>query len=214
MAVHMMDLCPFNTVASSATNASAISPFCGLFTSAEWASYDYYQTLGKWYGYGPGNPLGSTQGVGFANELIARLTGTPVIDHTSTNATLDADPATFPLNRTLYADFSHDNDMTAIFAALGLYNGTSMLSNTTRESARQAGGYSAAWTVTFAARAYIEKMTCGGDSAEELVRVLVNDRVVPLQGCGADALGRCALGDFVDSLSFARGGGLWDLCFE
>jgi hypothetical protein len=64
---------------------------------------------------------------------------------------------------------------------------------------------------------YVEKMTCGGGEEgedEELVRVLVNDRVVPLQNCGADSLGRCRLGAFVESLSFARGGGLWHACFS
>ena len=56
-------------------------------------------------------------------------------------------------------------------------------------------------------------MTCSGAEREELVRVLVNDRVIPLQNCNADALGRCTLSDFINSLSFARAGGNWDQCF-
>ena len=209
--IYMMDLCPFNTVAN---DLGKISPFCGLFTQDEWESYDYYQSLGKYYGYSWGNPLGATQGVGFTNELIARLTRTPVDDHTSTNHTLDDSPLTFPLtkNVTMYADFSHDNDMTGIFSALGLYNDTRPLLNTTRESIQQTDGYSASWTVPFAARAYFEKMSCVGAKGE-LVRVIVNDRVVPLQNCGADELGRCGLGAFVESLSFARSGGDWGSCF-
>ena len=207
--IYLMDLCPFNTVAS--TNGS-LSPFCGLFSKDEWKDYDYLQSLNKWYGYGNGNPLGPTQGVAFTNELIARLTDQPVVDHTATNTTMDSDPADFPLGKTLYADFSHDNDMTAIFAALGLYNATAQLSNTTRESTAETKGYSASWTVPFAARMYVEKMTCSG-STDELVRILVNDRVIPLGSCGADALGRCTLDNFVSSLSFARSGGHWDQCF-
>ena len=211
-AISFLDLCPFNTVVDG-----AVSPFCHLFTRDQWRQYDYYQALGKWYGIGPGNPLGSTQGVGWVNELLARLTNTPVVDHTSTNSTLDDSSATFPLNRTLYADFSHDNDMTGILAALGVYNRTAQLSQTSVESPLANGGYSASWTVPFAARIYVEKMTCdagsGGSSGEELVRILVNDRVVPLQNCGTDELGRCTLSRFVESQSFARGGGLWNLCF-
>jgi hypothetical protein len=105
--VYMMDLCPFNTVAST---TGAVSPFCALFSVAEWHQYDYYQSLGKYYGFGNGNPLGPTQGVGFTNELIARMTNTPVTDHTSVNHTLDGSNATFPLGsgHVLYADFSHD----------------------------------------------------------------------------------------------------------
>lgn len=210
--IYLMDLCPFNTVAD---DAGRLSEWCSLFTADEWQSYGYYESLDKWYGYGPGNPLGPTQGVGFVNELIARLTNTSVVDHTSTNSTLDAPgAATFPLGLPLYADFSHDNDMTAIFAAMGLYNATTPLTVDVRETTDQTAGYSAAWTAPFASRMYVEKMTCSGSGDEELVRILVNDRVIPLQNCGADDLGRCTLDAFVESLSFARSGGLWDQCFD
>jgi hypothetical protein len=207
--IYLMDMCPFDTLASP---TAKVSDFCHIFTEDEWHQYDYYESLGKYYGYGNGNPLGPTQGVGYVNELLARLTETPVRDETNTNRTLDSDPATFPLDRKVYADFSHDNDMTAIFAALGIYNSTKPLSNTTVESTKQTNGYSAAWTVPFAARMYVEKLSCDHEE-EEYVRVIVNDRVRPLEFCGGDKHGRCTLTKFVESQSFARGGGHWDQCF-
>lgn len=207
--IFLMDLCPFETVGSPLGKPS---PFCALFSQDEWKQYDYYQTLGKYYGYGSGSPLGPTQGVGYVNELIARLTGKAVVDHTTSNSTLDEDPETFPLGRILYADFGHDNDMTAVFAALGLYNSTPPLSATKVMTIEEMHGYSAAWTVPFAARAVFEKMACDG-MEEEFVRVVVNGRVLPLETCGGDALGRCILGKFVESLNFARGGGHWEQCF-
>ncbi|KAI6363096.1 hypothetical protein MCOR25_006038 [Pyricularia grisea] len=210
-AVQIMELCPFETVANP---QATLSKFCTLFTEQEWEAYDYLQTLGKWYGYGNGNPLGPTQGVGFVNELIARLLRKPVEDHTNTNSTLDKDPATFPLDKKLYADFSHDNDMMGIYAALGIYNATApdSVPKNKRKSAQELGGFSASWAVPFAARMFVEKMTCAGQN-EELVRILVNDRVMRLQNCGADKMGRCTLSKFVKSLSFARSGGRWDQCF-
>ena len=102
--------------------------------------------------------------------------------------------------------------MTAIFSAMGLYNATSPLSNTSLETTVQTSGYSASWTVPFAARAYFEKMTCN-DEGEEFVRVLVNDRVLPLSTCGGDRLGRCTLSNFIGSLTFAMEGGDWGQCF-
>jgi hypothetical protein len=207
--IYLMDMCPFDTLTSP---TAAVSPFCALFTVDEWHQYDYYESLGKYYGYGNGNPLGPTQGVGYVNELLSRLTETPVDDHTNSNTTLDSDPATFPLNRKVYADFSHDNDMTAIFAALGLYNSTKPLANSTIEGTNVTSGFSAAWTVPFAARMYVEKLTCDGEE-EESVRVIINDRVMPLGFCGGDEDGKCALSKFVQSQSFARGGGHWDQCF-
>ncbi|KAL1966445.1 hypothetical protein VTN77DRAFT_4587 [Rasamsonia byssochlamydoides] len=212
---YLMDMCPFDTVArDSAGSTDAISPFCALFTQEEWQAYDYYQTLGKYYGYGGGNPLGPAQGVGFVNELIARMTHTAVQDHTTVNQTLDSNSTTFPLNATLYADFSHDNTMTSIFAALGLYNGTTKLSTTDIQPIEETDGYSAAWTVPFGARAYIEMMQCDDSSDDKpLVRVLVNDRVVPLHSCHVDSLGRCRRDDFIRGLSFARQGGNWASCY-
>ncbi|GAP82905.2 putative 3-phytase a [Rosellinia necatrix] len=208
--IHLMDICPFETVANVDGH---LSPFCNLFDKDEWNSFDYYQTLGKWYGYTNGSPLGPTQGVGFVNELIARLTGQPVIDETCTNSTLDSSRKSFPLDSVLYADFSHDNDMSGVFGAMGLYNATEPLSNTTKANPRESQGYGASWVVPFAARMYVEKLQCKG-TEEEFVRVLINDRVIPLQNCDADALGRCTLSKYVDSLSFARQGGRWDLCYE
>ncbi|KAL4804269.1 histidine phosphatase superfamily [Aspergillus unguis] len=210
--MYLMDMCSFDTVART-PDGTELSPFCNLFTEKEWRQYDYVQSLSKYYGYGAGSPLGPAQGIGFTNELIARLTGTPVHDSTTTNRTLDSNPATFPLNRTLYADFSHDNSMVSIFFAMGLYNGTDPLSQTSVETISQMDGYAASWAVPFGARAYVEAMRCTSQD-EPLVRVLVNDRVVPLHGCEVDELGRCGLRDWVEGLSFAREGGNWRSCFS
>ncbi|KAH4973064.1 hypothetical protein HBH77_165850 [Parastagonospora nodorum] len=207
--IYLMDMCPFDTLAHP--NAK-VSDFCHLFTEKEWHAYDYFETLGKYYGYSVGNPLAPTQGVGYVNELIARLTGQPVEDHTNTNTTLNSDPSSFPLGRKVYADFSHDNDISGVLAALGLYNETKPLSNTTIESTKDTHGYSAAWTVPFASRMYVEKLQCK-HKKEEMVRVIVNDRVQPLKFCGGDKHGRCKLSKFVESQSFAKQGGLWDRCY-
>ncbi|ORY16444.1 histidine phosphatase superfamily [Clohesyomyces aquaticus] len=207
--VYLMDMCPYTTVASP---TAQLSDFCNLFTKDEWHQYDYLQSLNKYYGYGNGNPLGPTQGVGYVNELIARLTGKPINDDTNTNRTLDSDPKTFPVDRKVYADFSHDNDMSGVYAALGLFNNTKPLSNTTIQSTKETNGFSAAWTVPFAARMYVEKLSCKGEK-EDFVRIILNDRVMPLEFCGGDKFGRCTLSNFVESQSFSRNGGNWDQCF-
>lgn len=221
--IHLMDLCPYFTIASPAGNT--ISPLCTLFTPTEWSQYSYYQTLGKYYSYTWGNPLGPTQGLGFASELISRLTNHPVHDHTSTNTTLDSSPLTFPLGAdgVLYADFSHDNEMTAIFGALGLYNSTGVLEWDRMLDVSETRGFSSAWTVPFAGRAYFEKMRCTGEGGvegvgdgdgEEFVRVIVNGRVLPLEECGGDEWGRCKLSKLIDGLGFVRMGGFWERCFD
>jgi hypothetical protein len=55
--ISFKDLCSFNSVASP---TSIKSPFSALSTKIEWYSHDYYEPLGKYYGYGPGDLLGPT----------------------------------------------------------------------------------------------------------------------------------------------------------
>ncbi|KAF2749415.1 acid phosphatase [Sporormia fimetaria CBS 119925] len=208
--LRLMDMCPFDTVASP---TAKISKFCHLFSEDEWHQYDYWRSLEKYYSHGNGNPLAPSLGAGYVNELIARLTESPVQDSTNTNRTLDSDPATFPVDRRVYADFSHDNTMAHIMSAMGLYNATAPLSWTELQDTNMTKGFSAAWTVPFAARMYVEKLSCDGEE-EEFVRVLVNDRVIPMDFCQADHFGRCKLSQFVESQSFARTGGHYDECFD
>lgn len=150
------------------------------------------------------------------NELLARLTGQPVHDKTQTNHTLDDNPATFPLDRAFYADFTHDTLLTAVFAAIGLLEQSENLTTTQIDKGRT---YISSELVPFSGRMVTEKITCGGSGYEPqgtYVRVLVNDAVQPLEFCNASLYGLCTLSDFVESQSFARtnGDGLWAECFS
>ena len=164
-----------------------------------------------------GNPLGPIQGVGYVNELLARLTGKPVQDHTTHNASLE-----FPLDRKIYADFTHENLMVAVYAALGLFNVSAPLDPRRLPPAghedQDPSGQSwvAARMVPFSARMVTERLTCVSDEGEEraYVRVLVNDAVQPLEFCGGQD-GLCELERFVQSQEYARasGKGDFDLCY-
>jgi len=162
-----------------------------------------------------GQPLGRIQGVGYVNELLARLTGRPVQDHTQTNTTLDSSPITFPLNRTIYADFSHDNTMAAIYAAIWLFQQPEPLDPTRPNQQRT---WVASQLVPFSGRMVTEKVGCTfglrGGITKEYVRILVNDAVQPLQFCEG-LHGLCELDAFVQSQDYARndGAGDFDRCY-
>lgn len=65
--------------------------------------------LSFWYDSSFGYPLAKTLGVGYVQELVARLTHTPIETHnSSTNATLNDNPITFPLGQSLYVDATHE----------------------------------------------------------------------------------------------------------
>ncbi|KAF8187185.1 phytase [Pholiota molesta] len=209
---NLIPLCPFESVANGMT-----SPFCAIFTPEDFAQFEYFGDLDKFYGTGYGQALGPIQGVGYVNELLARLTRRPVADRTQTNRTLDAARATFPLDRAVYADFSHDNQMAAVYAALGLFRQPRALDPTKPSPGRT-------WVTSrltpFSARMVAERLHCTtgarGGKAEVFVRILVNDALQPLEFCGGDRRGLCTLDAFVESQAFARSNGAGDFekCFE
>jgi hypothetical protein len=62
-----------------------------------------------WYNSAFGSPIARILGAGYVQELLARLTHTPISEHKfSTNSTLDDNPITFPLNQSLYVDATHE----------------------------------------------------------------------------------------------------------
>ena len=146
------------------------------------------------------------------NELLARLTDSPVRDNTTHNASLE-----FPLGRRVYADFTHENLMVAVYAAMGLFNvSATPLDPRARpdnqEPGRGRGTWVASRLVPFSSRMVTERLACaeaaaGARPAGRYVRVLVNDEVQPLEFCGAGEERMCALDDFVESQGYARRSG-------
>lgn len=67
-----------------------------------------------WYTDGPGNPVTTAQGIGYVQELLARLTNVTLPKgNTNTNNTLDGNTVTFPLAQPIYFDFTHDTVIAA-----------------------------------------------------------------------------------------------------
>ncbi|CAK5283246.1 unnamed protein product [Mycena citricolor] len=223
--VNIMGLCSFETVASApfapgkGASDLQLSPFCSLFSVAEFKAAEYSSDLDKYYGTGHGGFLGRVQGVGYVLELIARLTNTPVPSLVNINTTLDASHATFPLDRTFYVDFTHDNELVAIYAALGLFKQAVPLPTTAavNDGVGKAGQWVASRLVPFSGRMVTEKLRCGAAQGD-FVRIFVNDALQPLEFCngGHSKEGLCTLDAFVESQAYSVSGGLgdWDLCFS
>ncbi|KAI7166084.1 hypothetical protein D0869_13345 [Hortaea werneckii] len=107
-------MCAYETV------ALGYSAFCDLFTFEEWQGYEYSVDLYFAGGYGFQSPTGRAVGIGYVQEILARLQH-HVIHHpvAQINLTLDNNTATFPLDQTLNFDFSHDTNIMAILTAFG-----------------------------------------------------------------------------------------------
>lgn len=211
----MQNVCPFQSA-----YLGHLSPFCAIFSLREWELYSYGQDLQQYANAGYGGPLGRAWSVGWVNELLARLTESPVKDHTSTNSTLDADKGTFPLGLPVYLDFTHDTQVASAIAVMGLLrDGRKLAPDSYPDKNRL---WNAAHIVPMGARMVVERLTCK-NKPHKYVRVLLNDAVLPLSGlkeCNVQAQGRkhaaaglCKLDDFVASQSFAQAGGDWENCY-
>ncbi|KAL8370747.1 hypothetical protein RB595_000886 [Gaeumannomyces hyphopodioides] len=110
-----MNMCPYETV------AYGFSRFCDLFTYEEWIGFSYAIDLGFAGNVAFQSPVGRATGIGYQQETMARLKNhTLGYSGSQINVTLDNNTETFPLNQTLYFDFSHDTNIVSILTAFGL----------------------------------------------------------------------------------------------
>ncbi|KAG8894794.1 hypothetical protein FRB99_000985 [Tulasnella sp. 403] len=123
MDINVNDVYNFQMLCAYETVALGYSKFCELFTEEEWEGFEYALDLYFWYDSAYGYPLARAMGIGYVQELVARLTHTPISIHNSTtNSTLDDNPITFPLNQPLYVDATHEVVVLNIITALNLTN--------------------------------------------------------------------------------------------
>ena len=111
----MQSICAYETA------YIGMSDFCNLFTEEEWMGFE--QTLDIEYqnDYGFGNPSGRAQGLGYLQELLARLTDQYITSsNSSVNTTVTNNPKDFPLGQPFYADFSHDDILVSTLTAMSM----------------------------------------------------------------------------------------------
>lgn len=74
-----------------------------------------------YYDYAWGNPTGRAQGLGYLQELLARLQDQYIpVSNSSVNSTLTSTADVFPLHQPFYADFSHDDILISVMTAMSL----------------------------------------------------------------------------------------------
>ena len=97
------------------------SDFCTLFTEQEWEGFEQTLDILYYYDYAWGQPTGRAQGIGYLQELLARIQNEYIlVSNSSVNSTLDDDPQNFPLRQKFYADFSHDDIIVSLLTAMSM----------------------------------------------------------------------------------------------
>ncbi|CAO2657967.1 Nn.00g072270.m01.CDS01 [Neocucurbitaria sp. VM-36] len=108
-------LCSYETV------ALGFSHWCGLFTYEEWEGYEYGLDIGFQAGTGFASPVGRAIGIGYVQEVLARMQHHVITDPSAQiNVTLDNNTSTFPIDQNINLDFSHDAGITSILVAFGI----------------------------------------------------------------------------------------------
>lgn len=195
--IDMQEMCAYETV------ALGYSKFCDLFTEEEWEGYEYYVDLNFWYSEGPGNPTAAAQGLGYVQELVSRLTHTPInVWNSSTNGTLDSNNITFPLNQPIYVDATHDTVISSIATTL---NFTSLAATgpLPTDHIPPHRSYIASQIAPFSSQLVAQVLSCPASEEPTHIRFLLNDGVVPLtgiRGCKKDSNGLCALPSFISAM--------------
>ena len=190
---NMQSLCAYET------NALGYSHFCSLFTKEEWENFEYDVDLQFQMNSGFMNPGGKALGMGYATELLDRLSKQKFTGpQTEQNSTLDKNSTYFPLDQKLYADFTHDASIQMILTALNFTQIADYLPLTNPDPKRR---YRTSRVTPFAARLAFEVLNCHGDDLKgDYLRVKMNEAVVPLdqdQGCEKRRDGLCKLDDFI-----------------
>ncbi|CAG8145991.1 unnamed protein product [Penicillium salamii] len=214
--VAMFNMCPYEY----ATLGS--SSFCALFTEQEWRDFEYFIDL-QFYGrYGFGSPSGRAQGIGYVQELAARLQSKLIMSsQSSINYTFDNNTKSFPLNQPLYMDMSHDDIIVSTLTALGLdyfkYSPRGLPDSVAHAPRRN---FDLNHMTPFGARLFSEIWTCPqGASLKHLrpqkysnpdlssesnttdyIRFVLNNAPLPLDGlsaCDGSVNGFCKVGKFL-----------------
>lgn len=115
------DTYAMQSICAYETGYIGMSDFCTLFTQDEWDGFENSLDVEYFYDYSFGNPTGRAQGLGYLQELIARLKNEYITSsNSSVNSSITSNAAQFPLGRPFYADFSHDDILISVMTAMSL----------------------------------------------------------------------------------------------
>ncbi|CAF2059459.1 unnamed protein product [Rotaria magnacalcarata] len=177
----MQELCGYETIIRGS------SLFCGIFTSEEWLSFEYYFDIKYYYELGYGNDLSPTLGMPW---LVAT---SDLLAHAKAN------------NQRLYISVAHRQIPPLILTALGLFNDSEYLgtSNVNPVLPLDKINYQRAWKtssfISFLSQIALERLNCKSTAYNgSYVRILVNSVPKPLPGCVSGPSDSCPLKQFTD----------------
>ncbi|KAF2099065.1 phosphoglycerate mutase-like protein [Rhizodiscina lignyota] len=221
------DTYAFQSICAYETAYIGQSDFCDFFTVEEWTGFENTLDIEYYYDYSYGNPTGRSQGIGYLQELIARLTNKLItVSESSINTTITDNAKDFPLGEKFYNDLTHDDIIVSVLTAMSFdyfKDAPSLtkfppnpdrhfiLSNMTPFGGRlitEVIGCASANPKPFPNhRTYYTPMQYGYDPSNaphKFLRFRLNNGILPVStirggACGKRSDGLCTLSDFLES---------------
>lgn len=222
-------------------NAKGHSEFCDIFNKREWSVYEYDQDVLNYYARGPGNEYSRAVGSTFARALLKLLHEDTASNdqhghhsyneddyyngkYVVSNMTADPNNSTVTLSsfeqhsgKNVFLSFTHHDDVTALFSALGFWNPRQPLPKDYRPD--HGSPWVAADISPMKQHMTIERLECydnhlcnssdcdcdcdsGSDGCDcpwndgQFIRVLLNDAVLPIPECRNGPGHSCGLDHF------------------
>jgi hypothetical protein len=152
-------------------------------------------SLSFYYSQGFGSPVAASQGKGYLQQFLARLTDSPIDNSDSANNKTFTNSATyFPSNQSIYADATHEVVVLDTLTALNL---TALFSSGPLDlDTRTESSFSASRVVPFGTHLVVQVLECSSCTVSKQIRFVVNDAVIPIhdsyEGCEWNKDGMCA----------------------
>ncbi|EXJ76614.1 uncharacterized protein A1O5_01122 [Cladophialophora psammophila CBS 110553] len=236
------DTYAMQSICAYESNYLGRSDFCTLFTEDEWSGFESTLDIEYFYDYSYGNPTGRAQGIGYLQELLARLQSQYItVSNSSVNSSLTNNSRSFPLGQKFYADFSHDDIIISVLTAASLdyLRDPPSLTQYPPDPNRH---FILSHLTPFSARLVTEVIGCGSgkpvpknssqtqyyptqygysasDATHKFIRMRLNNGILPLSTirggyCGNRSDGMCPLSSFLKSQASAYDASNYDyVCF-
>ena len=177
----MQELCGYETI------IRGDSRFCGIFTSEEWLSFEYYFDIRYYYELGYGSNLSPSLGMPWV------VASSALLSRTSIN------------NQNLYISVAHRQMPPLVMTALGLYNDSEYHGTVNIESVIPLDriNYQRVWKssdfIPHLSQIALERLSCKSAAYNgSFVRVLVSSAPKPLPGCASGPGASCPLEQYMD----------------
>lgn len=180
---NLMSLCMYDL------NAAGESSLCEYFTPNDWKAFEYKRDLDYYYYSGNGNPTVPAIGGVVSNATLR------ILEQPSSSSSTSANTST-----NIYFNFAHETNLLMYLTSIGIFNPSHDLD--WQAPSFRPNQWTTSHIVPMGARVALERLSYQNASdplvTDQYVRFVVNDAVIPLDGCTTGPGFSCPLEKYLE----------------